>query len=104
MLAALGDTLAVAFHVALLEVGGEAMQILIVGQEGGGLCAIKVRVPNAQQSENDWSLRTKGREKVTSRKLMKVTSSYVLFQRSGLEMLIDEETAFLQLLKVIESN
>ena len=50
-LAATGHGLAVALHVELLEVGGEAGQLLAVGEDGVGLGAEEVRVPDAEQAE-----------------------------------------------------
>ena len=40
-------SLAVAFHVALLEVGGEAVEILIVRQDGVSLGVVEVVVPDS---------------------------------------------------------
>ena len=45
--------LAVAFHGDLLEVGGEAVQVLVVGQDGDGLGAEEVGVPDGEQAEED---------------------------------------------------
>jgi hypothetical protein len=50
------DVLAVALHVALLEVGGEAVQVLVVGQQGVGLGAVEVVVPDTQKGEDHGSL------------------------------------------------
>ena len=44
--------LAVALHGELLEVGGEAFQILIVGQHRDGLRAEEVGVPDSQKSQD----------------------------------------------------
>ena len=46
-LALLGNVFAVRFHVALLEVGGEAGKVLVVRQDGLGLGAVEVVVPDA---------------------------------------------------------
>src|SRR3569623_1594603 len=43
------DALAVALHVALLEIGGKAMEILIVGQDGVSLGAEEIVVPDTEQ-------------------------------------------------------
>jgi len=43
------DAFAVAFHVALLEVCREVFQVLFIGQDGVGLRAKEVVVPDAQQ-------------------------------------------------------
>ena len=43
------DPLSVALHVPLLEVGGEAMQVLVVGQHGVGLGAEAVAVPEKKK-------------------------------------------------------
>lgn len=51
----------------LLEVGSEAVHVLIIGQHGVSLSVEEVDVPDAQQSQQDWS---------------------VLFQRSGAEMVV----------------
>ena len=45
------DALAVALHVALLEVGGEAVHVLVVGQDGDGARAVEIVVPDAEQAE-----------------------------------------------------
>lgn len=54
---AFANTFAVTFHVALLEVSWEAVEILIVWKQSSGLSTVEVRVPNAQQRQNDWSLK-----------------------------------------------
>ncbi len=51
----------------LLEVGSEAVHVLVVGQHGVGLSVEEVDVPDAQQSQQDGS---------------------VLIQRSGAEMVV----------------
>ena len=42
------DVLAVALHRQLLEVGREALQVLLVGQNGDGLRAEEIAVPDRQ--------------------------------------------------------
>ena len=44
------DALAVRLHRQLLQVGGEAVQVLVVGQHGDGLGAEEVAVPDAEQA------------------------------------------------------
>ena len=44
--------LSVGLHVSLLEVGGEAVHILVVGQEGVGLGAEEVPVPDSQEGQD----------------------------------------------------
>ena len=41
---------AVAFHRELLEVGGEALEVLVVGQDSDGLRAKEVIIPNTEQA------------------------------------------------------
>ena len=48
-----GDALAVALHVHLLQVGGQAAQGLIVGQHGMARRAQEIRVPHAEQGQDD---------------------------------------------------
>ena len=43
-----GDVLAVGLHVALLEIGGKTVHVLVVGQDGHRLGAEEVIVPDAQ--------------------------------------------------------
>ena len=45
--------LAVALHVGLLQVGGKAVQGLLVGEHRVAAGAKEVAVPNAQQCQND---------------------------------------------------
>ena len=75
--------LAVGFHVCLLEVGGEAVQVLVVREHGVARCAKEVVVPNADEGEDD-------RE--------------VLVDRSGLEMLIHFVCALVELHVVFEAD
>src|SRR5439155_22910344 len=51
-LAVAPDALAVALHVALLEIGGEPVQVLVVGENGLRLRAEKVVIPDAEQAED----------------------------------------------------
>lgn len=51
----------------LLEVGSEAVHVLIIGQHGVSLSVEEVDVPDAKQSQQDWS---------------------VLFQRCSAEMVV----------------
>ena len=44
-----GDAFSVAFHVALLKIGGETVHVLIVRQDGMSLRAEEIVVPNTQQ-------------------------------------------------------
>jgi len=62
-----GDVLAVALHGQLLQIRGEALQVLFVGQNRHRLRAEKVVVPNRQQPHEH---------------------RQVLFKRRGAEMLI----------------
>ena len=75
--------LAVGFHVCLLEVGGEAVEVLVVREHGVAGCAKEVVVPNADEGEDD-------RE--------------VLVSRSGLEMLIHFVSALVELHVVFEAD
>lgn len=45
------DPFAVAFHIPLLEIGGEAVEVLVVGKDGVGLSIVKVVVPDAEQGK-----------------------------------------------------
>jgi len=45
--------LAIALHRELLEVGGEALEVLFVGQDGDGLRAEEVVIPNGEQAVED---------------------------------------------------
>ena len=49
-LAVEGDVLAVALHGELLEVGGKALEVLLVGQDGDGLRVEEVGVPDGEQA------------------------------------------------------
>src|SRR5262245_41302052 len=48
--------LAVALHRQLLEIGREALQILVVGQHRDGLGAEEVVVPDAKKSQERWQI------------------------------------------------
>ena len=52
--------LAVALHRQLLEVGGKALQVLLVGQHGDGLGAEEVGVPDGQQSHEHRQIALEG--------------------------------------------
>ena len=75
--------LAVRFHVCLLEVGGEAVEVLVVREHGVAGSAEEVVVPNADEGEDD-------RE--------------VLVSRSGLEMLIHFVCSLVELHVVFEAD
>ena len=47
----LGDVLSVGLHVSLLEVGSEAVHVLVVGEDGNGLGLVEIVVPQADQAE-----------------------------------------------------
>src|SRR5260370_38065710 len=47
------DMLAVALHGQLLQIGGEALQILIVRQHGQGLGAEEIFVPDTEQTHQN---------------------------------------------------
>ena len=49
----LRDVFAVAFHINLLKVGGEAVHGLVVGQNGVCLGAEEIVVPDAEECHND---------------------------------------------------
>jgi hypothetical protein len=51
--AGLGDGLSVGFHITLLEVVGEFVQVLVVGQQRLGLSAVEVVVPDSDKSQDD---------------------------------------------------
>ena len=51
---------AVALHVALLEVGRKSMQVLVIGQDGLGLGAEKIIVPDADEGQDDRDVFLKG--------------------------------------------
>lgn len=51
-----GNVLSVALHVTLLEVCGETVEVLVVGEESVGLRTEEVAVPDSQESQNYGSL------------------------------------------------
>mmetsp|Transcript_44166 Transcript_44166/g.111286 ORF Transcript_44166/g.111286 Transcript_44166/m.111286 type:complete len:224 (-) Transcript_44166:988-1659(-) len=76
-------TLSVALHVHLLEVGSEAVQVLIVGQDGVCLCVTKVVVPHTEQTQQHGGvLQGRGATEVaihlvcTSQQLLKVIHTH----------------------------
>lgn len=44
----------------LLEIGSEAVHVLVIGQHGVGLCVEEVDVPDSQQSQQDGSVFLQG--------------------------------------------
>ena len=83
---ALGITvngLAVGFHVGLLEVGSEAVEVLVVGEHGVAGSAKEVVVPHADEGEDN---------------------GQVLVDRSSLEMLIHFVGALVELHVVVETD
>lgn len=56
-LARFADKFAIALHIALLEICGKSMHILIVWQQSVRLGIIKIGIPNAKQSQNNGCLR-----------------------------------------------
>lgn len=82
-LASLRNTFAVALHVTLLEVGGKAVQILIVWKKCVCFSAKEIRVPNTEQCQNDWC---------------------ILLEWSIYEVLIHKIGTFQQLFKVFEPD
>ena len=77
------DGLAVGFHVGLLEVGGEAVQVLVVREHRVAGSAEEVVVPHADEGEDN---------------------RHVLVGRSGLEMLIHFVGALVELHVVFEAD
>lgn len=51
-----GNVLAIRLHVALLEIGREAIHILIIGQYGLSLCVVAVDVHHTEQAQDHWHL------------------------------------------------
>lgn len=49
----LGNRFSVTFHITLLEIRSKSMHILIVWKHCRRFGAVKVRIPNSQQSQND---------------------------------------------------
>src|ERR1700741_2203748 len=72
--------LAVALHRQLLEIGREALQVLVVGQHCDGLRAEKVVIPDAEKAHED---------------------RQVALKRRGSEMLVDRMEACQHALEVI---
>jgi len=54
------NALAIAFHVSLLEVCWEAMEILVVGENGMGFCTKEVVVPDTEQGKDDGYIFSEG--------------------------------------------
>lgn len=77
------DGFAVRFHVGLLEVGGEAVQVLVVREHGVAGSAEEVVVPNADEGEDH---------------------RHVLVGRGGLEVLIHFVGALVELHVVFEAD
>ena len=77
------DGLAVAFHVGLLEVGGQAVQVLVVREHRVAGSAEEVVVPHADEGEDN---------------------RHVLVGRGGLEMLIHFVGALVELHVVFETD
>ena len=61
VLAVEGDVLAVGLHGELLEVGGEALEVLLVGEDGDGLGVEEVGVPDGEQAEERGEVLLEGR-------------------------------------------
>jgi len=70
-------------YVTLLEIGWEAMHVLIVWENSLGLRAKKVVIPDTKQAENDGD---------------------VLVERRGLEMMVHLVCAKQQVMEVIKTN
>eukprot|EP00158_Paraphelidium_tribonemae_P008264 Partr_v1_DN28534_c0_g1_i1_m73882 len=60
------DILAVGFHISLLEIGSEAVHVLIIRKNGVGLSTVEVVVPYSDQRKNDGQV-------LLQRRLAKVT-------------------------------
>lgn len=83
MVAVFGNRLSVRLHVALLEVVGKLVEVLVVWQECVSLRAVEVVVPDSQYSQND---------------------RQVLLEGSCPEMLVHAMGTLEQLLKVVVAN
>ena len=61
--------LAVALHGELLEIGGKALQILLIGQHGDGLGAEEIVVPDGEQAQQhrQVALKRRGAEMLVHR-------------------------------------
>ncbi len=57
-LTALGDGLSVRFHVSLLEVVGELVEVLVVGEQRVGLCACTKMSANSGRARRATHVRT----------------------------------------------
>jgi len=55
-----GDALAIAFHFSLLQICRQVFQVLVIRQDGLGVGAEEVVVPNAQNCHHDWNVALKG--------------------------------------------
>ena len=53
--------LSVGFHVTLLEIGGKAMEILIVWKKGVGFASKEVSVPDSEQGQDNRNLKRQGK-------------------------------------------
>src|SRR5262249_37023342 len=51
----------IAFHGQLLQISRKALEILLIGQHGHGLCAEEVVVPDGQEAHEHWQIPLKGR-------------------------------------------
>ena len=60
-LAVLRDALAVRFHFELLDIGGETLEPLVVGDQRHGWPAHRVAPPDAGKREQHWQVLFKGR-------------------------------------------
>lgn len=74
------DAFPVGLHVALLEVGSEAVHVLVVRQDAVGLCLVAVDVEDAEHRQDDGN---------------------ILFQRRLLEMVVHRVTARQQGLEIV---
>ena len=54
-----GDALAIAFHFSLLQICWQVFQVLVIRQDGLGVGAEEVVVPNAQNCHHDWNVALK---------------------------------------------
>ena len=54
------NALAVTFHVALLEVGGKAVEVLVVGENGVAFGSVKVVIPDADESHENGDVLREG--------------------------------------------
>ncbi len=62
-----GDVLSVGLHRQLLKVGGEAVQVLVVGEDAAGLGAEEVAVPDGQQAHQHRQVRGHRRARGSAR-------------------------------------